>query len=90
MKKNPSRRHKGDTKTFEELNFSEQAKAINVKIVWFLSATKNHIRKCALEHGSIRAAEIPQKVAQQLRSMAAQLEMLSTPKVPIVPLSDND
>lgn len=31
---NAVRRHQDDTKTFDELTFAEQAKAINIKIVW--------------------------------------------------------
>jgi hypothetical protein len=75
------KRHQGDTKTFEELTFSEQAKAINIKVVWFLDATRSHIRKCVSEHGAGRAQGIPHKVAQQLRSMADQLDAIETPTV---------
>jgi hypothetical protein len=78
------RRHQNDTKTFEELTFAEQAKAINIKVVWFLLATRNHIQKCIQEHGVRRAANIPGKVAQQLRSMADQLERLETGAVPTI------
>jgi hypothetical protein len=73
------KRHQRDKKTFEELSFAEQAKAINAKVLWFLSATQNHIKKCTHAHGSDRATKIPQKVAQQLRSMAARIEHLATP-----------
>lgn len=90
MKKSSTKRHKDDTKTFEELSFAEQAKAINIKALWFLSAARNHINKCALEHGPIRAAEVPGKVAQQLRSMASQIENLATPDVPAIPVATND
>ena len=75
------RRHQNDTKTFEELTFAEQAKAINIKVVWFLDATRNHIRKCAQEHGAGRSQDVPSKVAQQLRSMADQVEAIETPHV---------
>jgi hypothetical protein len=90
MKNSSTKRHKDDTKTFEELSFAEQAKAINIKALWFLSAARNHINKCALEHGSLRAAEVPKKVAQQLRSMASQIENLATPEVASVPVTTND
>jgi hypothetical protein len=80
------RRHQKDTKTFEELTFAEQAKAINIKVLWFLLATRNHIQKCAHEHGVAKAAEIPGKVARQLRSMADQVEQLETGKVPTIKL----
>jgi hypothetical protein len=83
-KKSTQKRHKADTKTFEELTFAEQAKAINVKVVWFLSATRNHVKKCAQEHGVLRASKIPNKVAKQLRSMADQVEHLGTPGVPTI------
>jgi hypothetical protein len=74
------RRHQGDKKTFEELNFSEQAKAINIKAVWFLDATRSHIRKCVQQHGTRRAQDVPGKVAQQLRSMADQVEAIPVPE----------
>src|SRR4051812_4148464 len=82
---NNDKRHQGDTKTFEELTFSEQAKAINIKVVWFLDATRSHIRKCVKVHGNTRAADVPQKVAQQLRAMADQIEGIETPAGLIVP-----
>jgi hypothetical protein len=81
------KRHQGDTKTFEELTFSEQAKAINIKIVWFLDATRSHIRKCVKEHGNIRATAVPSKVAQQLRAMADQIEAIETPGAMTVPVT---
>lgn len=84
MKKSTPKRHKSNTKTFEELSFAEQAKAINIKAVWFLAATRNHINKCAQKRGAIRAAEIPRKVANQLRSMANRVEQLPTPKVTVI------
>jgi DNA topoisomerase IA len=64
----------------EELNFAEQAKAINIKAVWFLDATRSHIRKCVQEHGTGRAQDMPRKVAQQLRSMADQVEAIPVPE----------
>ncbi len=71
---NNQKRHKNDTQTFEELTFSEQAKAINIKVVWFLNATRSHARKCVQEHGTGRATRIPAKVTDQLRRMADQVE----------------
>jgi hypothetical protein len=90
MKKASPKRHKADTKTFEELTFAEQAKAINIKAVWFLSATRNHANKCAQEHGSVRASQVPGKVAQQLRSMAEQIENLTTPTVSTISVSESE
>jgi hypothetical protein len=86
MPKN-QRRHQGDKKTFDELNFAEQAKAINIKAVWFLDATRSHIRKCVQEHGTARAQNIPGKVAQQLRSMADQVEAIPVPATLVMPCS---
>ena len=76
---NKNKRHQGDTKAFDELTFSEQAKGIGIKTLWFLNATRSHIRKCAEEHGTARAAQVPSKVAHQLRSMADQVEAIETP-----------
>src|SRR5437868_698436 len=55
------KRHQNDTKDFDELTYSEQAKSINIHTVWYLDATKNHIRRCAEEHGAARAADSPQE-----------------------------
>jgi hypothetical protein len=90
MKKATPKRHKADTKTFEELTFAEQAKAINIKVVWLLSATRNHVNKCTQAHGSVRAAQIPRKVARQLRAMAEQIENLTTPAVPTISAAENE
>jgi len=40
-----SRRHKGDTKTFEELTFQEQAKAINMTALQFRKQLSAHLRR---------------------------------------------
>jgi|GEM_PF-1399205 len=40
-----SRRHKSDTRTFNELTFSEQAKTINAQLATFTRATLAHISK---------------------------------------------
>jgi hypothetical protein len=84
---NKNKRHKGDTKAFDELTFSEQAKAISIKALWFLDATRSHIRKGIEEHGPGRAADVPRKVASQLRSMADQVEAIETPAVSTVPFT---
>ena len=39
------RRHKGDTKTFEELTYSEQAKAMNMTALQFRKQLKAHLRR---------------------------------------------
>jgi hypothetical protein len=83
---NNSKRHQGDTKAFSELTFSEQAKAISIHTVWYLDATRSHIRKCVEEHGNMRAAEIPAKVARQLRSMADQVEEIEAPRGATLPV----
>ncbi len=38
-----SKRHKGDTKSFDELTFAEQAKSITAMINNLEAATKHHI-----------------------------------------------
>ena len=88
---NKNKRHQNDTKSFEELTFSEQAKSISKRAVWFLDATRSHVRKCVEEHGPARAEQVPHKVAPQLRSMADQVEAFATPKpteVPVMETSD--
>jgi hypothetical protein len=74
MKQTTPRRHKSDKKTFEELSFTEQAEFINIKVVWFLSATlpptpsasmrtatkrrSEELRGSSPEHGSLGTARI--------------------------------
>jgi hypothetical protein len=80
------KRHKGGTKAFSDETFSEQAKSITITTVWFLNATRRHIRTCAKEKGNIRAALIPSKVAKQLRNMADRVEAIQTPQPTKVPV----
>jgi hypothetical protein len=82
-----NKRHKGGTKTFADETFSEQAKTITITTVWFLNATRRHIRTCAREKGNIRAAQIPNKVAKQLRDMADRVEAIKTPQPTTVPVT---
>lgn len=63
------RRHKNDTKTFEELTTPEQALAINGHIVWYLNATRAHGRRIGLQKAK-------DKIASQLERMAAQVRSL--------------
>jgi hypothetical protein len=84
---NKNKRHKGGTKGFSEETFSEQAKTINITALWFMNATRSHIRKCSQEHGNIRAAQVPSKVANQLRNMADRVEAIQTPRPTTVPVT---
>jgi hypothetical protein len=43
------KRHKADTKTFEEETYTEQAKTINAEIVHLGKAIKANIRRALLE-----------------------------------------
>jgi hypothetical protein len=63
------RRHKKDTKTFEELTAKEQALAINAHTVWYLKAARAHGRRIGLEKATV-------KIAKQLEGMAAQVRDL--------------
>ena len=50
-----SRRHKGDTKTFEELTFQEQAKAMNMTALQFRKQLNAHLRRAEEEDRSRKA-----------------------------------
>lgn len=63
------RRHKNDTKTFEELTAKEQALAINAHTVWYLKAARAHGRRIGLQKAT-------GKIASQLERMAAQVRNL--------------
>jgi hypothetical protein len=71
----------GETRTFDELTFSEQATAIKIKALWFLDATSSHIRKCMSELGASQAQKVPHEVAKQLRLMANQIEAIQGPNI---------
>jgi hypothetical protein len=43
------RRHKGDTKTFEELSFAEQVKAMNMTALQFRKQLNAHLRRAKAE-----------------------------------------
>jgi len=43
------RRHKSDTKTFEEETYAEQAKTINAAIIYLGKAIKANIKRAKLE-----------------------------------------
>ena len=83
---NKNKRHKADTEAFSEETFSEQAKSISIKALWFVNATRSHIRKCVQEHGNVRAAQVPSKVAKQPRDMADRVEAIQTPQATTVPV----
>ena len=65
----PIRRHKNDTKTFEELTAKEQALAINAHTVWYLKAARAHGRRIGLKKAT-------EKIARQLERMAEQVRKL--------------
>ncbi len=64
------KRHKKDTKTFEELTAKEQALAINAHTVWYLRAARAHGRRIGLQKST-------GKIANQLERMASQVRGLS-------------
>ncbi|MCK5133130.1 MAG: hypothetical protein KAR40_13370 [Candidatus Sabulitectum sp.] len=51
-------RHKGDTKTFDELSYSEQAKSITAQINVIQSAVSAHIRRAKEENREIEKTKI--------------------------------
>jgi hypothetical protein len=63
------RRHKNDTKTFEELTTKEQALAINAHTVWYVRAARAHGRRIGLQKAT-------EKIASQLERMAARVRSL--------------
>lgn len=66
-----TRRHKGDTKTFEELTFAEQSKAINIRLVGLKRSIAAHLRRATSEG---RDAEVVRlKCLDQIRRLLDQL-----------------
>lgn len=64
-----TRRHKNDTKTFEELSPKEQALAINAHTVWYLKAARAHGRKIGLEKATEKIAAQLERMAEQVRNL---------------------
>lgn len=68
---NHTRRHQGDTKTFEELTFAGQAKAINVRVVGFERAVRAHMRRAARDGRNIE--QVRAKCIDQIRRLLDRL-----------------
>ncbi|GAB6283507.1 MAG: hypothetical protein STSR0008_22800 [Ignavibacterium sp.] len=56
--------HKNHTKTFEELDFNEQAKSITAQINVLVSAIRAHIRRAAEENRNSQQTQL--KCVKQL------------------------
>jgi len=68
------RRHKGDTKTFEELTFQEQAKAMNMTALQFRKQLTAHLRRADAE------GRASQRIARsRLRLLERILQDFATP-----------
>lgn len=63
------RRHKNDTKTFEELTPKEQALAINAHTVWYLKAARSHGRKIGLQKAQKKIADQLERMAEHVRNL---------------------
>jgi len=61
------RRHKDDTKAFDELTFAEQAKSINAQIVELQRAIGAHLRRAGNEGRN--AGRVHEKCISQLRRL---------------------
>jgi hypothetical protein len=53
--KQPLRRHKQDTATFEELDFHGQARAMNATILQFRKQFRAHLRRAAQEGRDVQS-----------------------------------
>ncbi len=68
---NRTRRHQGDTKTFGELTFAEQAKAINIRVVGLERSVRAHLRRAAQQGRDVEA--VRRKCINQLRRLLNRL-----------------
>lgn len=68
---NQNRRHQGDTKTFEELTFAGQAKAINVRVVGLKRHIQAHLRRARSERRNVD--QVNQKCINQIKRLLNQL-----------------
>ena len=65
------RRHKGDTKDFNELNFGEQARSINAHIVVLQRSIVAHLKRAESEGRDV--VRVRDKCANQLRRLLARV-----------------
>jgi hypothetical protein len=67
------RRHKNDTRTFEELTFSEQAKAITAKVSALERSVRAHLRRIRQNPGRFTSTKVKRvnQVARMLRRIEA-------------------
>lgn len=65
------RRHQGDTKTFEELTFAEQAKSINIHDVGLEHSIRAHLRRANRERRDV--TQVGNKCKNQLRRLLGRL-----------------
>ncbi len=68
---NRTRRHQGDTKTFEELTFAEQAKAINIRVVGLERSVRAHLRRAAQQNRDV--AQVRRKCINQVLRLLDRL-----------------
>lgn len=68
---NRTRRHQGDAKTFEELTFAEQAKAINIRVVGLGRSVRAHLRRATQEGRDLERVRV--KCINKLRRLLDRL-----------------
>jgi hypothetical protein len=74
------RRHQRDTKTFEQLTFVEQVKAMNMNALQFRKQLEAHLRR-ADEEGRNRS-EVLNTRLDLLRNIISAYELATQPRVP--------
>jgi len=65
------RRHKDDTKDFNELNFGEQARSINAHIVVLQRSITAHLKRAEYEGRNV--GRVQDKCTNQLRRLLARV-----------------
>lgn len=61
-------RHKQDTKTFDDLSFSEQAKSISAQLLCLVSSVRAHVRKAKAQKARNSQQTLLKCVAQVARA----------------------
>ncbi len=74
MAYNPNTRHQGNKKSFEELNFKEQALSINGQIASLRMAIRAHLRRAATERRSTPA--VRRKCEGQVKRLLERLKTI--------------
>jgi hypothetical protein len=69
-----AKRHKDDTKTFDELNYAEQAKSINGQIISLMKSINAHERRAIKEKRGTSLCKITKTLQNKVNDLQEKLQ----------------